>query len=119
MLKITKLLGLLIEAQKEINKSIKELKEEIKPKFDSISINANKICYITDQLNNLETNIYTKEETVKVINKEYDYIKEYEKCKNENNALLELIEDYCKYKDKYEVLDIFKEINEKYLVERR
>lgn len=119
MLKITKLLELLIATQEEINKSIKELKEEIKPKFDSISINADKITSIYNNLENFKSNIYTQEETIKAINKEYDYRKEYEKCKDENYNLLELIERYCKYDNKYKILDIFKEINEKYLVERR
>lgn len=119
MLKITKLLELLIATQKEINKSIKELKEDIKPKFDTISINADRIGCISDNFSKLESSIYSKEETVEAINKEYDYRKEYEEFKDENYDLLELIEKYCKYDNKYKVLDIFKEINDKYLVERR
>ena len=119
MLKITKLLELLIATQKEINKSIKELKEDIKPKWTTISTNTDRIISISSTLNDLQSNVYTKEETVKAINKEYDYRKEYEECKDENYDLLKLIEKYCKYDNKYKVLDIFKEISEKYLVERR
>ena len=96
-----------------------ELKEDIKPKFDTISINTDRISCISDNFSKLESSIYSKEETVKAINKEYDYRKEYEECKDENYDLLELIEKYCKYDNKYKVLDIFKEISEKYLVERR
>ena len=119
MLRITKLLESLIETQKEINRSIKELKEDIKPKFDTISISADRITCISDSLSKLENNIYTKEDTIKAINKECDYRKEYEECKDENYALLELIEKYCKYDNKYKVLDIFEEINSKYLIEKR
>lgn len=119
MLRITKLLELLIATQKEINRSIKELREDIKPKFDTISISADRINCISDSLSKLENNIYTKEETVKKINKEYDYRQKYEECKDENYALLELIEKYCKYDNKYKVLDIFEEINSKYLVKKR
>ncbi len=119
MLKITKLLEVLIATQKEINKSIKELKEDIKPQWDEISINADKISCVSTELSKLETNIYTKEETVKAINKECDYREKYEECKEENYALLELIEKYCKYDNKYKALDMFEEINDRYLVEKR
>lgn len=119
MLKITKLLKLLIATQKEINKSIKELKEDIKPKWTTISTNTDRIISISSTLNDLQSNVYTKEETIKTINKEYDYRKEYEECKDENYALLELIEKYCKYDNKYRVIDLFKEIDNQYLVDKR
>ena len=119
MLKITKLLKLLIATQKEINKSIKELKEDIKPKWTTISTNTDRIISISSTLNDLQSNVYTKEETIKTINKEYDYRKEYEECKDENYALLELIEKYCKYDNKYRVIDLFKEIDKQYLVNKR
>lgn len=118
-MKIKDLLKILIETQKQINKSIQELKQDMKPKFTTISINSDRISCISDNLSKLENNIYSKEETVKAINKEYDYRKEYEECKDENYYLLELIEKYCKYDDKYEMLNIFKEIDNKYLVEKR
>lgn len=119
MLKITKLLEVLIATQKEINKSIKELREDIKPQWNEISISADKISCISTELSKLETNIYTKEETVKAINKECDYREKYEECKEENYALLELIEKYCKCDNKYKALDMFEEINDRYLVEKR
>ena len=119
MLKITKLLKLLIATQKEINKSIKELKEDLKPKLTTISTNTDRIISISSTLNDLQSNVYTKEETIKTINKEYDYRKEYEECKDENYALLELIEKYCKYDNKYRVIDLFKEIDNQYLVDKR
>lgn len=119
MLKITKLLEVLIATQKEINKSIKELREDIKPQWNEISISADKITCISTKLSDLETNIYTKDETVKAINKECDYREKYEECKEENYALLELIEKYCKYDNKYKMLDMFEEINDRYLVEKR
>lgn len=115
MLRITKLLELLIETQKETNKSIKGLREDLEPQLNKITMNGNKISIIDNQL----TTIYTKEDTIKAINKECDYRKEYEECKDENYALLELIEKYCKYDNKYKVLDIFEEINSKYLIEKR
>lgn len=119
MLKITKLLEVLIATQKEINKSIKELKEDVKPQWDKITINSKEISIINNQLTNLESNVYTKKETVEAINREYDYRKEYEECEDENYALLELIEKYCKYDNKYRVIDLFKEINQKYKISRK
>lgn len=122
MLKIKELFKEFIETQKNINTSIKELKEDLKPQIDTIKLNNNELttCSITiDRIDNcIKTNIYTKEQTVETINKEIDYRKEYEKCLEENGALLNLIENYCKYKDKYEVLKLFKEIDKKYIVQK-
>ena len=119
MFKITKSLELLIAILKEINRSIKELKEDLKPEWKKISANIDEISNLSANISNLESNIYTKEETVKAINKEYDYREEYEECKDENYALLELIEKYCKYDDKYKVLDLFNEINDRYIIDKR
>ena len=119
MLKITKLLEVLIATQKEINKSIKELKEDVKPQWDKITINSKEISIINNQLTNLESNVYTKKETVEAINREYDYRRRYEECKDKSCDLLELVEKYCKYEDKYKMLDLFEEIDNKYLIKRR
>ena len=122
MLKIKELLKEFIETQKQINTSIKELREDLKPQIDTIKLNSDKLTtygLTIDGLDNcIETNVYTKEQTVETINKEIDYRKEYEKCLEENGALLNLIENYCKYKDKYEVLKLFKEIDKKYIVQK-
>ena len=123
-MKIKELLKSLIETQKQINESLKGLKEDLKPKLEEIKINGERMtasCNLTvGKLENyIESNLYTKEQTVEAINKEYDYRKEYETCEDENYALLQLIEKYCKYKDKYEVIDMFKQINKEYEIKRR
>lgn len=122
MLKIKELLKNFIETQNQINESLKGLREDLKPKLDEIRITADRLntCSITvDRLDDyIDSNIYTKDATIEAINKEYDYRKEYEKCLKENADLLQMIETYCKYEDKYEVLRIFEEINKKYVVEK-
>lgn len=122
MLKIKKLLESFIETQKQINESLKGLREDLKPKLDKIRISADKLntCSITvDRLDNyIASNIYTKDETVETINKEYDYRKEYERCSKENNDLLQLVEKYFRYEDKYEALKIFDEINKNFVVQK-
>ena len=116
MLKIKELFKNFIETQNQINESLKGLREDLKPKLDKITINGNTItsCQLTvDRLDDyIESNIYSKEQTVEAINKEYDYRKEYEKCLKINAVLLEMIEKYCKYDDKYEVLKLFELIYE-------
>lgn len=123
MKKIKELFKNFIETQNQINESLKGLREDLKPKLDTITINENiiKSCQIAvDRLDNcIESNIYSKEQTVEVINKEYDYRKEYEKCLKINAVLLEMIEKYCKYDDKYEVLKLFELIDERYEVKRK
>ena len=122
MLKIKELFKSFIETQKQINESIKGLREDLKPKLDEIRISADKlkVCDLTvSRLDNyIVSNIYTKEETIETINKECDYRKEYERCSKENDDLLQMVEKYCRYEDKYEVLKIFDEINKNYVVEK-
>ena len=103
---------------------MKGVKEDLNPKLEEIKINGERMiasCTLTvDKLeNHIESNLYTKQQTVEAINKEYDYRKEYETCEDENYVLLQLIEKYCKYKDKYEVIDMFKQINKEYEIKRR
>ena len=123
MLKIKELFKNFIETQNQINESLKGLREDLKPKLDKITINGNTItsCQLTvDRLDNyIESNIYSKEQTIEAINKECDYRKEYEKCLKENAGLLRMIETYCKYEDKYEILKIFEVIGEEYEVKRK
>ena len=119
MLKIKELLKNLVDTQKCINENLIKLNKSIEPKIGFIKTNADMISIIDQRLNCMETNIYTKEETIKSINKEYDYRKEYEECKEENFALLEMIEMYCSCNDKYEVLKQFNQINERYIVKNR
>lgn len=122
MLNIKELLKSFIETQNQINESLKGLREDLKPKLDEIRITADKLntySFKVDRLDNcFESNIYTKDATIEVINKEYDYRKEYERCSKENNDLLQMVEKYCRYEDKYEVLKIFDEINKNYVVEK-
>jgi len=115
-MKIKELLKLLIETQKQINESLKGLKEDLKPKYDGLTTTT---CRIDRLENCIKTDIYTKEQTVETINKEYDYRKDFETCQNENHALLELIKKYCKYNDKYEVIELFKTIKLKYDVREK
>lgn len=122
MLKIKELLKSFIETQNQINESIKGLREDLKPKLDEIRITADKLntcSYIVDRLDNcIESNIYTKDGTIEAINKECDYREKYKECKQKNADLLHLIETYFKYDDKYEVLNIFDDIDRRYVVEK-
>lgn len=119
MLKIKEL----IKSFKEINVTLKEINNSLQEnkKRTEISIDRNyaTISEIYDWKNSVETNVYTKEETIKVINKEHEYIEDFRECKEENKALLELIETYCKFKDKYEIIKLFNKINEEYEVKNR
>lgn len=123
MKKIKELLKSFIETQNQINESLKGLREDLKPKIDTITINGDKLnaCSFTvDRLDNyIDSCVYSKEQTVEAINKEYDYRKEYEKCLKENAGLLQMIETYCKYEDKYDVLKIFEVIDEEYEIKKR
>lgn len=122
MLKIKELIKSFIETQNKINTNLEGLREDLKPKWESIKITGDMVntCITTSKLDNyIESNVYTKEKTLEIINKEYDYRKEYEKCLKENEDLLRMIETYCKYENKYDVLKIFEIISENYDVRRK
>lgn len=118
MLKIKESFKSFIETQNQINESLKGLREDLKPKLNTID-GLKTYSIRVDRLDNyIESNLYTKEETIETINKEYDYREKYKKCQQENADLLHLIETYFKYNDKYEVLNIFDDINRRYVVEK-
>ena len=122
-MKIKELLKSLIETQKEVKTELQLLNKNLKPQLDTIKINGDKLttCNITvDRLDNyIGTNIYSKEQTVEAINKEYDYRQNFKECDEKNPALLNLIQDYCKFEDKYEIIDLFRRIDSQYEVKAR
>lgn len=120
MMKTKKILESLVEAQKNINENLIKLNKSIediaKPKLEKIGLD---FKVMSDRFSAMETNIYTKDQTIEKINQEYDYRKEYEECKEKNEHLLYIIEKYCRYENKYEVLKIFNEINKEYGIIKR
>jgi len=118
MLKIKELLKelqVLVETQKMINKSLKELNENVINRNQEL----NSTFVTVGKLNNaIQTNIYTKAQTIETIDKEIDYKKKYEECKNNNPDLLEFIQKYCRYDNKYQVLEIFDKIDKDYIVSK-
>lgn len=118
-----KLFKELINMLKNINENLKRINESINIKNATTSAKIGdlgiKVSNLTVSATELQTNIYSKKETIEQINKEYDYRKRYEECEKENDDILYLIQDYFNYKDKYQVLDLFDEINKKYKIERK
>lgn len=118
MLKIKELFKEFIETQKQINESIKALKET--KDFENIKLSST-ICTMSKLENTIESNVYTKEQTIEAINKEMDYKKDLEKAQQEYPELLELIEtistNYPRM-DKYGILDTAKIFSKEYRVEK-
>lgn len=118
MLKIKELLKDFIETQKQINESIKALKET--KDFENNKLSST-ICTVNRLDTAITTNIYTKEQTIEAINKEMDYKKDLEKAQQEYPDLLELIETISTTyprMDKYGILDIAKIFSKEYKVEK-
>ena len=122
-MKIKELLKHLVCTQEKINKELTELNKNLKPHIDGIKINSDKIssCNITvDRLDNyIESNVYNKEQTVEAINKEITYRQDYEVWKEEGSDLVDLVEKYCKYNNKYEAIELFKKIDKECEIKRR
>ena len=115
-MKIKELLKDLIETQKQINENIKKLNETKNNESQKLY---STICQVDKLDSYITTNVYTKDQTIETINKEYDYRKKLEEYENKNKDLLEMITKYCKYNDKYEILEIFSKIDKEYMVEKR
>lgn len=77
---------------------------------------SSKINYIEDRFNNTVSTKTMEEYVSETIDKELLYNKDYERCFKTNPDLLALIESYCKYEDKYEVIELFDKINSTYNV---
>lgn len=118
MLKIKELLKDFIETQKQINESIKALKET--KDFENNKLSST-ICTVNRLDTAITTNIYTKEQTIEAINMEMDYKERLKKVQKQCPELLELIEiistNYAKM-DKYAILNTTEMFSEKYKVEK-
>lgn len=77
---------------------------------------ASKINYIENRIDNTISQKTMEEYVSETIDKELLYNKDYERCFKTNSDLLALIESYCKYEDKYEVIELFDKINSTYNV---
>lgn len=120
MRKTNQILNLLVKNQNEINKSIKELNETLKTQVKDTSKTINIMNgKIYDISNSIENSMFSKEETIKTINREYDYRKEYERYEEKNYELLKFIERYFGHKNKFERLELFEEIERNYEIKRR
>ena len=118
MLKIKELLKDFIETQKQINESIKALKET--KDFENNKLSST-ICTVNRLDTAITTNVYTKEQTIEAINMEIDYKEKLEKMQKECPELLELIEDISKNyanMDKYGILDTAIMFSNHYRVEK-
>ena len=120
---LIKLLKELIKSQNEINESLKNIRKDLEPKLEDIRLNANTLTSTNITVNKLdnyiESNVYTKEQTVNAINKECDYRDSFKECDEKNPALLQLIEEYFRYDDKYEIIDLFRRVDSLYEVKTR
>ena len=103
-----------LEERKRTNELLYKINESLEIRTDSLnssfsSVRSNLESYIT-------TNVYSKNETVDIIDKEHKYLKDYDECSNVNPVLLEFVETYCKYQDKYEALDLFHKLANSYTI---
>lgn len=74
-----------------------------------------KLDNIQVQLNNCVTPITVEE----YVQKEFSYNKDYDKRHEKNKDLMEFIETYCKFEDKYEALNLFDMIDSKYDIKKK
>jgi len=111
----------LVNNQETTNKKLEQLNRLLdtgavgKLTFDENGFSiASEISYIEDKFNNTVSPKTMEEYVSETINKELLYNKDYQRCHETNPDLLTLIESYCKYENKYEVIELFDKINSTY-----
>ena len=111
----------LVNNQETTNKQLGQLNKLLetgalgKLTFDENGFSiSSKINYIEDKFNNTVSPKTMEEYVSETINKELLYNKDYQICHETNPDLLTLIESYCKYENKYEVIELFDKINSTY-----
>lgn len=113
-MKIKELLQVFIETKKTNNTLLKAVSEELKDINASLNKTVDTVNYKISSISNMCSDLYTKKESMDVINKELDYREDLKKCKEENPDLLEFINKYCKPHDKYDAIEIYNVINKDY-----
>lgn len=88
--------------------------------FDSSGFSVtSKLDSIQVQLNNCVTPTTVEEYVEGRVQKEILYNKDYDKRYEKNKDLIAFIETYCKFEDKYEVLNLFDMIDSKYDIKKK
>ena len=78
-----------------------------------------KLDSIQAQLNKCATPTTVEEYVEGCVQKEILYNKDYDKRYEKNKDLMAFIETYCKFEDKYEVLNLFDMIDSKYDIKKK
>ena len=122
-MKILKLLEQLIkelhsisDSQNKLTNKMNEISENIKSGIGCLRIDDSGMS-ITSKFNTLENSISScvKEYNINnTIDKEVEYLDRYKQIKKNNPKLLEFVEEYFKYDDKYQVLDLVTEVKVRY-----
>ena len=118
-MKILKLLEQLIkelhsisDSQNKLTNKMNEINENIKGGIGHLRFDDSGIS-IVSKFDNLENSISkcVKEYNINnKIDKEVEYLDRYKQIKKNNPKLLEFVEKYFKYDDKYQVLDLVEEV---------
>lgn len=118
-MKILKLLEQLIkelhsisDSQNKLTNKMNEINENIKGGVGQLRFDASGISIVSkfDTLENSISNCVKEYNINNTIDKEVEYLDRYKQIKKNNPKLLEFVEKYFEYKDKYQVLDLVEEV---------
>lgn len=118
-MKILKLLEQLIkelhsisDSQNKLTNKMNEINENIKGGVGQLRFDGSGISVVSkfDTLENSISNCVKEYNINNTIDKEVEYLDRYKQIKKNNPKLLEFVEKYFEYKDKYQVLDLVEEV---------
>lgn len=118
-MKILKLLEQLIkelhsisDSQNKLTNKMNEINENIKSGIGHFRLDDSGISIVGkfDTLENSISNCVKEYNINNTIDKEVEYLDKYKQIKKDNPKLLEFVEKYFKYNDKYQVLDLVEEV---------
>ena len=122
-MKILKLLEQLIkelhsisDSQNKLTNKMNEINENIKGGIGHLRFDDSGSSIISrfDTLENSISSCVKEYNINKAIDEEVEYLDKYKQIKKNNPKLLEFVEEYFKYDNKYEVLDLVEEVRIRY-----
>lgn len=105
-------LGVLNDRQYKMIEQLKEINTNLDGGIGKLKINPNSVS-ITSKFDIIDSemqNLVQTKDVPQLIEDEVKFLEERQIIKDKNPKLYDFCEQYCKYKDKYELLSVVKEI---------
>lgn len=118
---MVKSLATIAENMVKIHLDLKSLNHNIEEGnlANVITLNGKSLACNLDSIQTYVSNVPTKTQTEDIIKKQIKFDKEYTKRKEENPALVQIIETFIKPSSEYEITDLYDSLAAQYNIENK